>query len=180
MWNTLRVVMNPKDPQKSSSLTLSPYPVRVSGNGFRAFDTERGITYQLVFALEEKSYPNSPFAKNLVTFTISPLRGYTYDGFYKDRGDPRIELTIMGQLQSLFDLNPLLVVAYTCDTTYGLERHRSILFGKWYRKYLKFMGVTRMIYDNPGTRTYAGILYHESNPFITEIEEEFRFQLLGK
>lgn len=172
--------MNPKSPQESSSSTLSPYPVRVSSNGSRVFDTERGITYQLAFTAEAKSYPNSPFADNLVTLAIVPATGYTRKTFFEDKGDPRIELTIMGLVQRLFELNPLLIIAYTCDTTHGLERHRNILFGRWYRKYLKFNEIIRMKYENPGTRTYAGVLFHERNPFKDEIEEEFKYQLTGK
>ena len=172
--------MNPEDPKESNLSTLSPYPVRASANGSRVFDTDRGITYQLAFASETKSYPSSPFAENLVTFAIVPLKGYTKKVFFRERVDLRIELTIMGELQALFKLNPFLVIAYTCDTTENLERHRSIVFKKWYRKYLQALNVTHVTYQGPGTRTYGGILFSEDNPYKEDIEAEFNFQLSGK
>ena len=172
--------MNPKDPKESSLSTLSPYPVRVSSDGGRVFDTDRGITYQLAFASEAESYPNSTFGQNLVTFAIVPLMGYTRKVFFAEKGDIRIEVTIMGLLQDLFSSNPLLVIAYSCDTDQELERHRSILFGQWYRKYLQPQNVTRMTYANRSTRIYAGILFRQDNPYSNEIEEEFTFQLDGK
>lgn len=171
---------NPKNPQESSSSTPYPYPVRISDNGSRLFDTDRGITYQLAFAPQASSFPDSPFAENLVTLAIVPLRGYTRRTLQKEKSDSRIELTIMGLLQHFFEVNPLLVIAYTCDTGNELEEARFILFKRWYRKYLEQEGIIHMPYESPSTRVYAGVLYRQDNPYKDAIEEEFNAQLRGK
>ncbi|MVM35241.1 hypothetical protein GO755_34790 [Spirosoma sp. HMF4905] len=171
--------MNPRSPKERSLSTHTPYPVRVNKDGF-LFDTDQGITYQLFVQSNAKVFPEQPFGENCVTLSVLPLRGYSRPTAFSLKGDPRLELTIMDELKKLFQANPLLVIAYSCDLTNELERHRSVTFGRWYRKYLSTVGVLRKKYENPGLRAYGAVLYHESNPYMIEIEEEFSEIFSGK
>ena len=171
--------MSLKNPRESSLLTLSPYPVQENEAGL-TFETHSGIRYQLAFESNAKEFPHSSFGENCVTLSIIPLKGYNRRRSYEGLGDPRIEITVMGQLLKLFDLNPLLIINYSCDLTDELERHRNIIFGRWYLTHLEPNGVARQKHINTSERIYAAVLYRESNPHRHELEETFSKIFRGK
>lgn len=86
----------------------------------------------------------------------------------------------MGQLLRLFDLNPLLVINYSCDLTDDLERHRNIIFGRWYITHLEPKEIVRQKHTNTSERIYAAVFYREDNPYRYELEGIFSEIFRGK
>lgn len=171
--------MSLKNLRESSSSILLPYQVQENESGI-TFKTEFGITYQLAFESNVKEFPYNSFGDDCVTLSIIPLNGYSRQGSYSGLGDPRIEITIMDQLLRLFDLNPLLVINYSCDLTDNLERHRNIIFGRRYLTHLQPRDIIRKKHTNVSERVYISVLYRGDNPYKAEIEETFLQIFRGK
>jgi hypothetical protein len=164
--------MSQKDQRESSLSIPSTYPVHERNNSFR-FTTDRGIIYEIVFQSNLTIFPDEPFGENSVTIALTPTIGYHRDKSFFLHPDSKIEATVVQLLRDLFDANPFLVINYTCDTLQGFDRHRRIIFGKWYKKYSASTGILRINHDDPSQRIYAAALYHQDNPYKADIERVF-------
>ncbi|MCD6065386.1 MAG: hypothetical protein K0S33_212 [Bacteroidetes bacterium] len=85
--------------------------------------------------------------------------------------DPKIGATIMHLISELFLAYPDSILAYVCSALDQQDRHRQILFAKWYNaSSLKegFIFIRKKIYDN-----YCGVIYSASHPAVFEIGDAF-------
>ncbi|MCK8496036.1 DUF6169 family protein [Spirosoma sp. RP8] len=150
-----------------------PYPLISDEDGF-LFTTDAGIEYRILTRPDADYFPDLEFAESIFSFSFYPAN----NAEPSKESDPRIECTVIYALVLIFDSRPDVVLSFTCSTKDGRERHRSILFGKWFSQYGG--GYTRIKRSNPQTSFYAYTIFLADHPHSEQIKEEFERVYINK
>ena len=149
-------------------MSLSPYPITLSGNNGFNFLTDSGHTYFVYFDGSSQIFPDERVNKltYYFGFTCTPALKMLERNY-----DPRVGTTIMLIIANFLANNPKAILAYMCSALDQQDRHRNISFGKWYSTSIlkdKFELLKSKLED-----TYCGVIYDKKHPKIEIIEEAF-------
>lgn len=152
-----------------NSLALSPYNVVEERAGVYSFVTSQDITFHLSFQLANNNdgfegFPDVQEKVLIVNFRPVPKVDVN------EINDSRIAKTITNHLQAALDNGYIL--NYLCSDEGGLERHRRIIFGKWYRGLKNKDEYDKMDYEleEDDKKTYLGFVIKRDNNLFDEFQ----------
>jgi hypothetical protein len=154
-----------------NSLVLSPYNVVEEEAGVFSFVISQDITFHLSFQLANNNdgFEGLPLVQDKVLIVnFRPVPKVEVD----DISDARIAKTITNHLQAALDNGYIL--NYLCSDEKGLERHRRIIFGKWYRALENKDEYEKIDYvleeDDINKKTYLGFVIKIDNDLFDEFQ----------
>jgi hypothetical protein len=85
--------------------------------------------------------------------------------------DPKVGTTIMHLIEVFFASYPNSILVYVCSALDQQDRHRQILFAKWYKSSSLRAGFIFM--QKKILTTYCGIIYNANHPALVDIGDAF-------
>lgn len=154
-----------RNPRALSSSNLSHYKLEETEEGY-TFTTLNHIIYEMIFRSDADYFPEYDFAESIVSFSLTPVHAVGIPV-----KDVQIERTVMYALSRTFEANPETILAFTCSTEDDLERHRRILFGRWYQR--NGRGYTRLTHNDAANKLYTAVIYRDDHPDREQINAIF-------